>query len=271
MEHAFGYQEACDWINAVEARVGPGLADYFRIHKIRYMNTFQAMRHIEWESAPNRVLDLAGSGMFTGVARERLGAQELCFTHFEHGDRAALSAEAAHRTLSLDLTDTPHRAVRWDFDGRCDEPGDGGFDLIFALEVVEHIATDPARFLREARRLLSPRGYLMLTTPNVCSLSAIERIIHQQSPISYPYFKRDRSSDRHNIEYTVGQLKSLVGQSGLEVVTAYTVDSWTVPSLALLNFCRHGNVSMEDRGDNIILICKRGSEAPVEFPVGLYD
>ena len=66
-------------------------------------------------------------------------------------------------------------------------------------------------------------------------------------------------------------MKSLVGQSGLEVVTAYTVDSWTVPSLALLNFCRHGNVSMEDRGDNIILICKRGSEAPVEFPVGLYD
>jgi len=271
MDRTFGYQDACDWINAVEARVGEGFAEYFRIHKIRYMNTFQALRHVPFETPPRRVIDLAGAGMFTGLVRERLGAEQLCFTHFEHEERAAMGEQDQYRLLPLDLTNTPHRAVRWDFDGRCDEREDGGYDLIFALEVIEHIATDPANFLREARRLLSDRGHLLLTTPNVCSLGAIERIINQQNPISYPYFKKNRSSDRHNIEYTVGQLRSLVTQSGIEVVKAYTVDSWTVPSLAVLNFCRHGNVSLDDRGDNIVLICRRSAEAPVEFPAGLYD
>jgi hypothetical protein len=271
MENTFSYQDACEWINAVESRVVEGFAEYFRIHKIRYMNTFQAMRFVPFEVPPRHVIDLAGVGMFTGLARDRLGAEELCFTHFEQEERASMGEQDDYRMLPLDLTETPHRAVKWNFDGRCDEHEDGLFDLVFALEVIEHIATDPANFLREARRLLSDRGYLVLTTPNICSLGAIERIINQQSPISYPYFKRNRSSDRHNIEYSVGQLRSLVTQSGMEVVKAYTVDSWTVPSLALLNFCRHGNISLADRGDNIIMICRRSAESPVEFPVGLYD
>jgi hypothetical protein len=271
MDTTFSYLDACDWINSVEARVGEGFADYFRIHKIRYMNTFQALRHLHFDAPPRRVIDLAGAGMFTGLARERLGAEQLCLTHFEHVDRASMGEHDESRLLPLDRTGTPHRAVRWNFDGACDEREDGGYDLIFALEVIEHIATDPANFLREIRRLLSDRGYLLLTTPNVCSLGAIERIINQQSPISYPYFKKNRSSDRHNIEYSVGQLRSLVSQSGLDVVTAYTVDSWTVPSLAMLNFCRHSSISLEDRGDNIVLICRRSAETPIEFPVGLYD
>ncbi|MFM1988718.1 MAG: hypothetical protein RJA99_1675 [Pseudomonadota bacterium] len=271
MQDSFGYQQACDWINAVEERVSGGFVDYFRIHKIRYMNTFQALGHVPIEAPPRSVLDLAGAGMFTGLARQRLGAENLCFTHFEQDDRVALGDTDRLRLLPLDLSDTLHRAVRWDFDGACEEPGDGGFDLIFALEVIEHIATDPARFLREARRLLSPRGYMLLTTPNICSLGALERIIGYQNPISYPFFKKNRSSDRHNTEYTVAQLTSLIEQSGMDVIRAYTVDSWSVPSLAVLNFCRHGGISLDGRGDNIIVVCRRADRDPVEFPDGLYD
>jgi SAM-dependent methyltransferase len=42
---------------------------------------------------------------------------------------------------------------------------DGSFDLVWASEVIEHVA-DTARWLSEARRVLVPGGRLLLTTPS---------------------------------------------------------------------------------------------------------
>jgi ubiquinone/menaquinone biosynthesis C-methylase UbiE len=43
--------------------------------------------------------------------------------------------------------------------------GDGAFDVVFSSEVIEHVA-DTARWLSEVRRVLAPRGRLLLTTPS---------------------------------------------------------------------------------------------------------
>jgi len=42
---------------------------------------------------------------------------------------------------------------------------DDSFDLVCSLQVVEHLH-DPARFMQEARRVLSPGGLCVITTPN---------------------------------------------------------------------------------------------------------
>jgi len=42
---------------------------------------------------------------------------------------------------------------------------DGSFDLVWASEVIEHV-TDTARWLSEVRRVLSPLGRLLVTTPS---------------------------------------------------------------------------------------------------------
>jgi ubiquinone/menaquinone biosynthesis C-methylase UbiE len=42
---------------------------------------------------------------------------------------------------------------------------DGSFELVWASEVIEHIA-DTARWLSEVRRVLVPRGRLLVTTPS---------------------------------------------------------------------------------------------------------
>lgn len=42
---------------------------------------------------------------------------------------------------------------------------DGLYDVIVALELIEHLA-DPAAFVRQAQGLLKPGGHLILTTPN---------------------------------------------------------------------------------------------------------
>jgi ubiquinone/menaquinone biosynthesis C-methylase UbiE len=49
-----------------------------------------------------------------------------------------------------------------------DEPlpfDDGSFDAVWSSEVIEHVA-DTARWLSEVRRVLAPRGRVLLTTPN---------------------------------------------------------------------------------------------------------
>ncbi len=42
---------------------------------------------------------------------------------------------------------------------------DNTFDVVWASEVIEHVA-DTARWLSEVRRVLRPQGRLLLTTPN---------------------------------------------------------------------------------------------------------
>jgi ubiquinone/menaquinone biosynthesis C-methylase UbiE len=42
---------------------------------------------------------------------------------------------------------------------------DGTFDIVLSSEVIEHVA-DTARWLSEVRRVLAPRGRLLLTTPS---------------------------------------------------------------------------------------------------------
>ncbi len=42
---------------------------------------------------------------------------------------------------------------------------DGSFEVVWASEVIEHVS-DTARWLSELRRVLVPRGRLLLTTPS---------------------------------------------------------------------------------------------------------
>jgi SAM-dependent methyltransferase len=53
---------------------------------------------------------------------------------------------------------------------------DGAADLVFALEIVEHL-TDPTHLLGEARRLLRPGGILIVTTPNVSRIGSVLKLL----------------------------------------------------------------------------------------------
>ncbi len=100
----------------------------------------------------DRALDLGcGQGAFTGelakAVAQAVGADVA---------QAALErAERAHPGLDFRLVPV---------DGALPF-ADCAFDLVWASEVIEHIA-DTARWLSEVRRVLEPGGRLVLTTPN---------------------------------------------------------------------------------------------------------
>jgi 2-polyprenyl-3-methyl-5-hydroxy-6-metoxy-1,4-benzoquinol methylase len=89
------------------------------------------------------------------------------------GRFAAALAAAGAEVVGIDVAQEPLRRARElhpeldlrlvDGEGRWDLP-DAGFDVVWAGEVIEHVA-DTAAWLSEVRRVLRPGGRLLLSTP----------------------------------------------------------------------------------------------------------
>lgn len=100
----------------------------------------------------DRVLDVgAGAGEFTAALAEA-GAVAV---GVEVAEAAVARARRRH-------PDCDFRLVA--LDGPLPFE-DGSFELVWASEVIEHV-TDTARWLSEVRRVLVPRGRLLVTTPS---------------------------------------------------------------------------------------------------------
>ncbi len=123
-------------------------------------------------SAGQRILDLGcGDGAFS----------ELILEHAEVTLTAADVAEAAlARARARPRLAERAAFVRVPFDGELPLP-DNGFDLVWAGEVIEHVA-DTGAWLSEVRRVLAPGGELVLSTPNHTRPALLVRGIAAFSP-----------------------------------------------------------------------------------------
>ncbi len=101
----------------------------------------------------DRVLDLGcGDATFAGLAA---GAGATRVVAADVAEAALARAAARFPQLELELVP---------FDGPLPF-ADGAFELVWSSEVIEHVA-DTARWLSEVRRVLTPGGRLLLTTPD---------------------------------------------------------------------------------------------------------
>jgi SAM-dependent methyltransferase len=113
----------------------------------------------------DRALDLGcGDGAFTAVMAEA-GAEPV---GAEVAEAALVRARERHPALDFHLVP---------IDGPLPFE-DCRFDLVWASEVIEHVA-DTAGWLSEIRRVLAPQGRLLLTTPSCgrlrLALGGVER------------------------------------------------------------------------------------------------
>jgi SAM-dependent methyltransferase len=143
----------------------------------------------------DRVLDLgSGAGAFTAeIARhgyEVIGAEVA---------QAAID-RAREQHPALDFRLVP-------FDGPLPFE-DNAFDLVWASEVIEHVA-DTARWLSEVRRVLTTGGRLLLTTP---SHGRLLLLLHGIEPYCDPL-------GDHLHLYTRGALEALLREFGFTEIT----------------------------------------------------
>ena len=72
----------------------------------------------------------------------------------------------------------------------------GTFDVVLALEVIEHVA-NPRPFLRQVGELVAPGGYVMISTPNYrCARRFGERWLGFQTSFEHLYFLSDEVLSR---------------------------------------------------------------------------
>jgi SAM-dependent methyltransferase len=90
------------------------------------------------------------------------------------------------------------------------------FDAVMFTETLEHVAiTDPATILREIRRVLRPGGPLIFSTPNVCNISNVFALLTGVN-VFWPPELFYGGLDRHNREYTPGEVRELLVKVGFE-------------------------------------------------------
>jgi ubiquinone/menaquinone biosynthesis C-methylase UbiE len=148
----------------------------------------------------DRVLDLGcGTGEFTAALAEA-GAQPI---GLEVAQAALERARARHPGLDFRLVP---------IDGPLPLE-DNSFDVVWASEVVEHVA-DTARWLSEARRVLVPGGRLLVTTPSHgrlrVALGGVERF---SEPLG-----------DHLHLYTKGSLAAVLDEFGFSEVQVRAVE-----------------------------------------------
>jgi SAM-dependent methyltransferase len=145
------------------------------------------------------VLDVGcGAGEFTAALADG-GARVI---GVEVAEAAVARARSRHPTLDFRLVP---------FDGPLPFE-DGSFELVWASEVIEHVA-DTARWLSEVRRVLVPRGRLLVTTPSHgrlrVALGGVERF---SEPLG-----------DHLHLYTRGSLETLLHEFGFADVEVHAV------------------------------------------------
>jgi 2-polyprenyl-3-methyl-5-hydroxy-6-metoxy-1,4-benzoquinol methylase len=108
-----------------------------------------------YASAGDRMVDLGCGPGAMGERVESLGIDIIAV------DRDAAAYQGKH----------PFIAVDFDAASFAERLGVGAFDLVLAIEVIEHVES-PIGFLRNVAWLLARNGVAVITTPNVDSLAA---------------------------------------------------------------------------------------------------
>jgi 2-polyprenyl-3-methyl-5-hydroxy-6-metoxy-1,4-benzoquinol methylase len=133
-----------DYHEAVWEQIGPGAEPADAALRLRFL--------LDETSPGERVLDLgSGEGLFAAALLDA-GASVLAADIAEEPLR-----RAARRRPELQGWLLPAEA-EWGL-------ADASFDVVWAGEVIEHVA-DTAGWLSEARRVLRPGGRLLLSTPD---------------------------------------------------------------------------------------------------------
>jgi SAM-dependent methyltransferase len=153
---------------------------------------------------------------------------------------------------------------------------DEHFDLVIAGEVIEHLTFDPMHMLLETRRVLRDGGSLLITTPNVGSITSVAKTLDgHDNPQIFFLYKRPGGEEEigHVREYTAYELGEAVKAAGFEVQQLFTTFIEEFAShLPLLKFLEENGYDTENRGEQSWCVAVKRAKLPVNrYPYFIYS
>ena len=155
---------------------------------------------------------------------------------------------------------------------------DGHFDLVIAGEIIEHLIYDPMHMLIESRRVLVDGGFLLVTTPNVGSITSVAKTLRGQDNPQI-YFKYDRPSVQrepeigHMREYTAYEIGKVMNAAGFDLTKLFTtVIAEFEGHHKLLNFLAENGYDPENRGEQTWCLAQKRADLLVDrYPWFIYE
>ncbi len=249
-----------------------GHENYYKTHWPRYRASLNVMAQAGFR--PTRVLELGTSKpyVFTALMRENYPNAEFCVVQ-ENPAGVVWRDKVKGRRQDVADIDLSVRGLnveteRLPFD-------DGEFDLVVAMEILEHFAIDPGFVFREANRVLRDGGALLVTTPNLVSLQAIGRALNGVSPYSFGvYVPTNGAYGRHNREYTPHEVESLGRYAGFETLLLHTENVYRQEEAppSLVDYMSRESFPTGSRGQNIFYLGRKNAKAaPAPYPSSLFE
>lgn len=191
--------------------------EYYDMHRDRIYKTLQTIP----ETAGKNVLDLGCEPGYIAIALKVIG-------YNVGGGGVDLTKDFKYLmsrfqipidVYNLDVDDLPY--------------SDEQFDVVIFSEIMEHLFYGVPHALNEINKVLKKDGFLILTTPNLASISNRIRLLLGKS-INWElsgekhFFQRDIYK-RHNREYTLEELMYLLKKSGFKIDRHFY---WNYPASA---------------------------------------
>ncbi|MEJ0075817.1 MAG: methyltransferase domain-containing protein [Alphaproteobacteria bacterium] len=201
--------------------------DYIGVHALRFRHTLVRCGTILRNAG--QLLELGGQSIIGSFARDVLGVPMIEY----------------------------HEDLRFPF-----KLPDNQFDVVLALEVLEHIKDNPVHdastgsiagfnfsglnnLFAETRRVLKPGGLFIITTPNATSVDVLFKVLSGGHPHMH---------EPHVRELAPAEVFKLAVDNGLERVRFDTFFAWTVASeefrRGALTYIKSAGFSAMDRGDD---------------------
>jgi glycosyltransferase involved in cell wall biosynthesis/2-polyprenyl-3-methyl-5-hydroxy-6-metoxy-1,4-benzoquinol methylase len=238
-------------------------AEYFSTHRERYLACLEMLP----QGKPGqKLLELGASFHHLTPALEARGYTVHCADIWD-GDAvrtAELISRDGQKSRSYTVDNFDVQQERWPYE-------DSSFDVVLFCEMLEHLNTDPVHVISEINRVLKKDGLLLLTTPNIASAKSVNYVLEGNSPYVFgQYVPGGLATDRHNREFTAGEIERLLLASGFEVVAIETRNSWWLDQNSALARLVAMGQSIAYRGDNILALGRRKTAVQERYPEEFY-
>ena len=255
------YENVSDEVRNVLTKLISSKDSYHKGHERRIARTLQVILD---QKPKGKLLEL-GTGAIVPLSLKRLIPDlEVHVTDF---NLDLPSVDNIYLELCGDSITVP--GYRVNLEETALPVADETFDYVLCTEVIEHMDVDPMFMLSEVNRVLKPGGVLIITTPNAVSTWAITKMVRGIEPYFYMQYRKHRDPWRHNYEYSIHSLVTVVKAAGFDG-DAWTEDSFEEPNYTEVNKLKAIGYPMHHVGDNIFTVATKLGPVQDRYPSVIY-